>query len=193
MVPSIPVFAYLFYLNLSLGTGDYPAYSISNVNESGYRLVQKTVIGNTVEHITSYIDEYEYTLTIDVTQNNDTDSTDSYLVVECFLADTYVHQVLVPLFDVVLNSDLYFYLLISASGRENRLVWILYFYTIGNYPTDSTGTISADHGKSSYLSTSPSLTVWRQPNQSLKLTEPAVSFSPRAKKFLRERQYLPRV
>jgi hypothetical protein len=31
------------------------------------------------------------------------------------------------------------------------------------------------------------------PNQSLKLTEPAVSFSPRAKKFLRERQYLPRV
>ena len=44
-------------------------------------------------------------MTIDVTQNNDTDSTDSYLVVECFLADTYVHQVLVPLFDVVLNSD----------------------------------------------------------------------------------------
>ena len=32
-----------------------------------------------------------------------------------------------------------------------------------------------------------------RPNQSLKLTEPAVSFSPRAKKFLRERRYLPRV
>jgi hypothetical protein len=31
------------------------------------------------------------------------------------------------------------------------------------------------------------------PNQSLKLTEPAVSFSPRAKKFLREEQCLPRV
>jgi hypothetical protein len=29
--------------------------------------------------------------------------------------------------------------------------------------------------------------------QSLKLTEPAVSFSPRAKKFLRERRCLPRV
>ena len=105
MIPSIPVFAYLLYLNLSLGTGGYPAYSISNVNESGYRLVQKTVIGNTVERITSYIDEYEYTLTIDVTQNNDTDSTDSYLMVECFLADTYVYQVMVPLFNVVFNSD----------------------------------------------------------------------------------------
>ena len=32
-----------------------------------------------------------------------------------------------------------------------------------------------------------------RPNQSLKLTEPAVSFSPRAKKFLRERRCLPRV
>jgi hypothetical protein len=31
------------------------------------------------------------------------------------------------------------------------------------------------------------------PNQSLKLTEIAVSFSPRAKKFLRERRRLPRV
>ena len=31
------------------------------------------------------------------------------------------------------------------------------------------------------------------PNQSLKLTEPAISFSPRAKKFLRERRCLPRV
>jgi hypothetical protein len=105
MVPSIPVFAYLLYLNLSSGTGGYPAYTISNVNESGYRLVQKTVIGNTVERLTSYIDEYEYTLTIDVTQNNDTDSTDSYLMVECFLADTYVYQVLVPLFNVASNSD----------------------------------------------------------------------------------------
>jgi len=31
------------------------------------------------------------------------------------------------------------------------------------------------------------------PNQSLKLTETAVSFSPRAKKFLREWRRLPRV
>jgi hypothetical protein len=31
------------------------------------------------------------------------------------------------------------------------------------------------------------------PNQSLKLTEPAVSFSPRAKKYLREKRCLPRV
>ena len=37
------------------------------------------------------------------------------------------------------------------------------------------------------------MTLKHKPNQSLKLTEPAVSFSPRAKKFLGERRCLPRV
>ena len=96
---------YLGYHNAQPETNYSPEYSITDVNEVNVRVTKKPIFGMTVEHFTSYVSVNEYTITINVHKNKDTDILDSTLVLECFFSEKSATKITVNLNKVKWTSE----------------------------------------------------------------------------------------
>jgi hypothetical protein len=99
------MFACLPHFLLHTEAVSFPKYSISGVNQINVRVIRKAVVGNTVEHFTSYVVQNEYSLRLEVIQNKDFQVPDSDLVLECFLSQTAARRIVIDLNEVEWTSD----------------------------------------------------------------------------------------
>ena len=114
------MFACLPYFLLPAEAVSFPKYSITGVNQISVRVIRKAVMGITVEHFSSYVDQYEYSLRLEVIQNRDLQVPDSNLVLECFLSQSSARRIVIDLNEVEWTSDYSFIytlpLVIEQSG-----------------------------------------------------------------------------
>ena len=87
-------------------------------------VVKNAVLGKTVEHYTSYVDENDYTIRINVHRNEITNIPDSTLTLECFFSEQLVTTIVVNLNNVEWLSEDNFSYSFPLVAEKNGWVYL---------------------------------------------------------------------
>ena len=101
----VVAFTYSNCLDAQPKTNLLSKYSITNMEVTHINVVKNAVLGNTIEHSTSYINENEYTIRINVRRYEITNIPDSTLTLECFFSEQLVTTIVVNLNNVEWLSE----------------------------------------------------------------------------------------
>ena len=120
----VVTFTYSIYLKAQTKTSLLPKYSITVVEVTNVSVVKNTVLGKTVEHYTSYVNENEYTIRINVNRNEITNIPDSTLTLECFFSEQLVTTIVVNLNNVEWLSEDNFSYSFPLVAEKNGWVYL---------------------------------------------------------------------